>query len=282
MRHLSERFEFVAAYGERDVECEAARADLVLDFWWRTRLNTRFPRVITQVSSHRWRQHKYGKLYPATLVRKFLAASALVVVPSLRLLSILRDGAEGLGRQFDLALTPKGFHSETFGDFDRRQSGDLAIGWAGAGRQPDKRLSVILEACSEVGIAPRLADQCLTQDEMPDFYNAVDVITCASDAEGDPRPLIEGMACGCFPVVVDVGIVPELVRHGDNGLIVERSTEAFVEAFRWCRANLDYVRAAGKRNAREMLASRTWAQTSAKWGDAFDRAIHGQEARRTA
>ena len=112
----------------------------------------------------------------------------------------------------------------------------------------------------------------LPYGEMPDFYNSIDVISVASTAEGDPRPLIEGMACGCFPVTTDVGIVPELVRHGENGLIVERSVKAFAEAFAWCRANVDQVRAAGRRNAELMLASRTWAHVASAWASAIARA----------
>ena len=62
---------------------------------------------------------------------------------------------------------------------------------------------------------------------MARFYNSIDVICVASTAEGDPLPLVEGMACGCFPVCVDVGIVPELVQSGVNGLIVDRTPAAF-------------------------------------------------------
>ena len=75
------------------------------------------------------------------------------------------------------------------------------------------------------------------------------MIAIASLAESQPLPLLEGMACGCFPVVTNVGIVPEMVAHGVNGLVVERSPEAFRDAFSWCERNLAAVRRAGRLNA---------------------------------
>jgi glycosyltransferase involved in cell wall biosynthesis len=108
---------------------------------------------------------------------------------------------------------------------------------------------------------------------MGDFYNAIDIIAIASSDEGDPRPLIEGMACGCFPVATEVGIVTELVENGVNGLTVTGTRESFEQAFAWCARNVDFVRAAGRRNAERMARERTWAAVAPRWGDAFAEAI---------
>ncbi len=262
-QHLSDRFEIEIAYQDQAHRINVNHADLLVDFWWKGHLHKRYGRrVLKQVSSHRWRQPRFGSLDPMRLVAGHLSKAGGVIVPSLRLQSELAGAAP------HVTLCPKGFHPETFGDYGGRR-GALSIGWAGAGKAPDKNLATLIAAAQDL----RIADECLTQEEMPDFYNALDVITCASDAEGDPRPLIEGMACGCFPVVVDVGIVPELVRHGENGLIVKRTVEAFRSAFAWCRDHIDHVRAAGQRNAQEMLATRTWAAVAPAWGDAFTAAI---------
>lgn len=219
--------------------------------------------MLKQVSSHRWRQQRHGELDAAQLVGRHLRRHEGTLVPSKR----LRDELEAAGAP-SVHLAPKGFRPEMFGDEQGRR-GDLAIGWAGNARAPDKRVDMLLMAAPDL----RVADRCFTHDQMCGFYNRIDVITCASDAEGDPLTLIEGMASGCFPVVVDVGIVPELVRHGENGLIVEQSVEAFASAFAWCRRNLEAVRAAGARNAVEMLATRTWKQMAPGWGNAFDHAL---------
>lgn len=261
VQHLSDRFEFQVFYSDQLDTLDYRSVDLIVDFWWRSGLVRRFKeRVLRQVSTHRWAREKYGCLSATELIDGYLRRSGGVLVPSRRLMGELTGAPY-------LTLAPKGFHPETFYDRGQR-SGPLVVGWAGNASAPDKRLSLIRWAYSQLKVA-----STLTQEQMPGFYNSIDVITCASDAEGDPRPLIEGMACGCFPVTVDVGIVPELVRHQENGLIVERTPEAFREAFQWCRENLDQVRAAGRRNAEEMLATRTWARASQAWGNAFAQAI---------
>jgi len=263
-QHLAPRFDLEVFYRDGLDRARWADFDLVIDFWWRGVLHRKAgQKVAKQVSSHRWSQPRWGSNSIRGLVGAHLHRNVAILVPSRRLETELAPSVSKL-----LARCPKGFHPETFGDAGDRRGG-LAVGWAGNATAADKNLGLLVEACPEL----QIAGGNLTQAEMPGFYNGLDVITCASDAEGDPRPLIEGMACGCFPVTVDVGIVPELVRHGENGLIVERSAAAFAQAFAWCRANLEQVREVGRRNAQEMLASRTWAAVSRLWGDAFDLSI---------
>lgn len=256
---LSAEFDFAVVANASEVRAEPR--DVVVDFWWSG--DARHGRLIRQVSSHRWQQGRHGRHDAASMAASHLRDVSAAIVPSLRLQSALAAVVSA-----PVVHTPKGFDPELFMDLGKRD-GDLKVGWAGR-VQPDKRVSILRRACPGlVEIGPGTWSGRSFYEEMPLFYNRIDVITCASDAEGDPRPLIEGMACGCFPVTVDVGIVPELVRHGDNGLIVERSPEAFADAFTWCRENLDYVRAAGRRNAEAMLATRTWAQVAPAWADAF-------------
>ena len=260
-RHLGDRYDFRIAYENEPI---ADGADLVVDFWWRGTIERDHGRrTLKQVSSHRWARRSYGAHTPETLIGKHLALAGGVVVPSLRLQRLIPGSM----------LAPKGFEPDAFRDRGLR-GGDLRVGWAGNPRYGDKRVAVLREAWPSIVVT----EERLPYDEMPRWYNAIDVITVASDAEGDPRPLIEGLACGCFPVVVDVGIVPELVRHGENGLIVERTPEAFRAAFEWCRENLDYVRAAGRRNAEQMLRTRTWAACMPAWAAAFDTVISRKDA----
>lgn len=241
---------------ERDPKLETG--DVVIDFWWNGTL--RHPRLIRQVSSHRWSQPQYRSLTPEQLARDHLADARVVIVPSVRLEHLLAPLHPRVIR------TPKGVDPELFHDRGDR-GGDITIGWAGNVRAQDKGLRMLRAAWPRLRIAANLP-----YAQMPDFYAGLDVIAIGSMAEGDPRPLIEGMACGCFPVATDVGIVPELVRHGENGLIVERSVAAFRDAFAWCRENADYVRAAGRRNAEQMRATRTWAHVAPAWAAAIEAA----------
>jgi glycosyltransferase involved in cell wall biosynthesis len=52
-------------------------------------------------------------------------------------------------------------------------------------------------------------------------YNRARVVVCTSTAEGGPRVTVEAMACGVPVVSTRVGVMPELVRDGENGFLVD-------------------------------------------------------------
>ena len=62
--------------------------------------------------------------------------------------------------------------------------------------------------------------------EMADWYNQGTVLVCASETEGTPNPALEAAACGCTLVSTRVGNMPELIRNGENGYLVERNVES--------------------------------------------------------
>jgi D-inositol-3-phosphate glycosyltransferase len=65
------------------------------------------------------------------------------------------------------------------------------------------------------------------------WYRAADGFVAASDLESMPRVLLEAMAFGLPVVAADVWGIPELVHHGENGLLVPpRDVEALAEALR--------------------------------------------------
>jgi L-malate glycosyltransferase len=53
------------------------------------------------------------------------------------------------------------------------------------------------------------------------WLRAIDIFVLPSQSEALSNPLLEAMACGCCPVASRVGGNPELVRHGENGMLFE-------------------------------------------------------------
>ncbi len=51
------------------------------------------------------------------------------------------------------------------------------------------------------------------------YYAAADLFVFPTRAEVQGRVLLEAMSCGCPAVSVDVGGVPEIVRHGETGYL---------------------------------------------------------------
>jgi glycosyltransferase involved in cell wall biosynthesis len=61
--------------------------------------------------------------------------------------------------------------------------------------------------------------------EMAEWYNDATVYLCASQTEGTPNGALEAAACGCTLVSTRVGNMPELIRNGVNGYLVERTID---------------------------------------------------------
>lgn len=57
--------------------------------------------------------------------------------------------------------------------------------------------------------------------EMKTIYAAADALVLTSDYEGTPNVVLEAMAAGLPVVATRVGGLPELVRHGEHGFLVE-------------------------------------------------------------
>jgi glycosyltransferase involved in cell wall biosynthesis len=61
-------------------------------------------------------------------------------------------------------------------------------------------------------------------DNYPDiipFYQALDLYYIASRAEGGPKALLEGWACGVPLISTRVGMPADFIRSGENGLLVD-------------------------------------------------------------
>lgn len=71
-------------------------------------------------------------------------------------------------------------------------------------------------------------------DNVEEFLAGARVFSLASHWEGVPFALMEAMAAGLIPVITDVGTIADWVRHEHNGLVVNRSAEAFAD--HWERA----------------------------------------------
>lgn len=269
-RALSDEFEFRIEYVSQQPDLTAWPLDLIYVMFWGETYHQRFVndprRVLKEVASHRWAlEDAYGRLSPGQMVKRYLSDAGTVVAVSKRLQQVLSPYRE-------VAFAPNGFEPGLFNNQERR-SGALKIGWAGNANDPCKGLDEILEPASGQEFTIFTAGGQLNRAEMANYYNQVDALCVASTAEGEPLTLVEGLACGCYPICVDVGIVPELVEHRRNGLIVERRPAAFRAAFQWAATNVEHIRSIGKGNAGRMLSLRSWTVTKEAWRQVFRDAL---------
>lgn len=59
------------------------------------------------------------------------------------------------------------------------------------------------------------------REQLRRYYSTADALLLFSKYEGFPLVLLEALACGCPAVAVRVGAIPEVLRNGENGLLIE-------------------------------------------------------------
>jgi len=101
-----------------------------------------------------------------------------------------------------------------------------------AGDGPD--LPEVRQAASERGLDGRVRFLgALGRDDVLALFRAVDASVLSSSWENFPHTVVEALAVGTPVIATAVGGVPELVRDGENGLLVPAGdVEALAEAIR--------------------------------------------------
>jgi glycosyltransferase involved in cell wall biosynthesis len=90
---------------------------------------------------------------------------------------------------------------------------------------------------------------------MPTYYRLLDVLALPSRHDGLPNSLLEGMACGLPVVATAVGGMADLLRDGENALLVPAgSPQALADALQRLLANPDLRRQLGGRARVEITA----------------------------
>jgi glycosyltransferase involved in cell wall biosynthesis len=74
---------------------------------------------------------------------------------------------------------------------------------------------------AQLGVFPDHLEFAGSNGDMALLYHRADLCVLTSDYEGTPNVLLEAMASGVPVVAMKVGGVPEIVQHGETGLLVE-------------------------------------------------------------
>ncbi len=61
----------------------------------------------------------------------------------------------------------------------------------------------------------------LPHAQMADVFRRAQIVVSPSIHDGTPNSLLEGMACGCFPVAGDLESIREWITYGENGLLTD-------------------------------------------------------------
>jgi glycosyltransferase involved in cell wall biosynthesis len=60
----------------------------------------------------------------------------------------------------------------------------------------------------------------LSHAQMAEVFRSAQIVVSPAIHDGTPNTLLEGIACGCFPIAGDLESIREWITHGQNGLLV--------------------------------------------------------------
>lgn len=162
----------------------------------------------------------------------------------------------------------------------------VIVGWVGNSKFKDSYgdedmkgvEGIIKPAISELQkegykIELKLADRnisMISQEEMPDFYNSIDLYVCASKTEGTPLTALEAMAMGIPVISTDVGIVSEVLgKTGMRYILEERTKECFKEKIKKLIKNKEDFQEISKENLIQ-VKNNDWKIICLKYKEFFE------------
>lgn len=64
-------------------------------------------------------------------------------------------------------------------------------------------------------------NEILSQTDMLNYYNNIDVLIISSISETGPNPLLEAMSCGVPVISNKVGLAPTIIKNNVNGILID-------------------------------------------------------------
>jgi len=132
-----------------------------------------------------------------------------------------------------LLLAQHGIDEEIFDKNKYKRDSHEGLIVSSAGRNSgNKSFRIVAEVCDKLGIKYVIANynRRLTKEQMPLFYNSVDVYVCMSQTEGLSNPIIEAGSMGVPVISTRCGAAEEMIKDGESGFLIERNRESLAEA----------------------------------------------------
>jgi glycosyltransferase involved in cell wall biosynthesis len=117
----------------------------------------------------------------------------------------------------------------------------------------------------------------VTQDKVPAYLRASDIFALFTGYEGLSHVLLEAQLAGLPTVATRKGGNPEVIRHGENGLLVEYGDEEALASALAKLAGDEGLRATLAENARRASVDFDWARLMEKTTAVLREAAFGEE-----
>ena len=280
------QYKFTKAYGRSAINENALKTfDSILIFPWYDADHRYRSKLNTAVSAHNFQYYWSGRS------RKELPEFKSIAAFSNKIKTILEKN----NLNSNVYYCPCGVDEELFyprKNVTRRPK--FRIGWTGKMIQETKEkfhmkgynilLKPIMRKLSkysdiEFVINSKGYQNAVKFEDMPTYYNNIDVQICTSFREGTPNPIFEASACGKPVISTDVGCIPELIKHGNNGFIVptfndeieaEKRVDDFVNHILYLKDNKDICQLMGNENRKIIEEHWTWKNKAKNYIPIFE------------
>lgn len=168
-----------------------------------------------------------------------------------------------------------------------RKDDKLIVGWTGNSKFTDDHdddlkgvNAIILPAIKELkdegyNVELDVADKNIksrTHEEMPEYYNELDLYICTSRTEGTPNPVLESMACGIPIISTNCGIVSDAFGSKQKEFIIERTKEALKNKIIEIYNNRNLLKELSEENLKQ-IKDWDWKVKTLKFKEFYDKNI---------
>lgn len=169
--------------------------------------------------------------------------------------------------------TRVGIQETTFVPAKKQKANDpFKVGWVGRIDKKEYRelkgYDLVLKALKRLDVELDIRtykENYVPREQMVTFYQGLDCFICSSKSEHIPLPILEAAACGVPIITTKVGIVPELIRHKRNGIIVPGTSEAIKEAVLYLMQHSRRRQELGENIRKTIVNQWTWKECKKDW-----------------
>ena len=117
----------------------------------------------------------------------------------------------------------------------------------------------------------------LSHEEMAKVFRRAQIVASPSIHDGTPNSLLEGIACGCFPVAGDLESIREWVTPAENGLLFDSNDPASIANSLCTALENEDLRARAAELNYEMIQSRAEYLSNMKKAEEFYTEVLGRQ-----
>ena len=115
----------------------------------------------------------------------------------------------------------------------------------------------------------------LRHSQMADIFRRAQIVASPSIHDGTPNTLLEGMACGCFPVAGDLESIREWITPNENGLLFDSNNPQSIADAIVAAIENNTLRTKAAAMNREIIATRAEYGQNMKKVEAFYEKVVG-------